>query len=220
MLKNSKLYLILDTAVAPYDRLLTIAQQAVDCGVDMIQLRDKNGSAEDILKFSRQMVAFLKEQIPFIVNDRVDLAMASNASGVHLGQEDLPLAIARRLMGQKALIGVSCQTLKQAVLAETQGADYIGFGSVFKTLTKPHREPMDLRLLSQVISKIKIPVFPIGGIGFKNISHLKELGVERVAICRDICLAADIKSATRCLREVLENGSCCFCLSASGGNAR
>ncbi len=215
MLKNSKLYLILDKEVASYDRLFEVTKQAVAGGVDLIQLRDKNGTSEDIIKFSRKITLFLKRRIPFIINDRVDLALACGADGVHLGQDDLPIALARRLMGKNAIIGVSCQTLQHAKFAFNCGADYIGFGSVFKTLTKPKRQPMNLRLLADVVSGIKIPVFAIGGINAHNILRLKGLGVDRVAVCRDICLAKDVRKTTDRFKALLSSCPCCCAVTGS-----
>lgn len=199
-LEKAKLYLILDTEVQDYDSLFEIAQKAATGGVDVLQLRDKKGSAKDILKFSRKLLEFLKKKslaMPFIINDRVDVALACGSSGVHLGQEDLPVSVARKLMGMDAIIGASCQNLEQAKRAEQEGADYIGFGSVFKTKTKPYRSPMNLELLKEVLCKIKIPVFAIGGIDRENIGTLRERGVQRIALCRAICEAGDVRRATR-----------------------
>ena len=207
MLKDSKLYLILDTQVADYGRLLTIARKVVGHGVDMIQLRDKKGLAKDILNFSYRLNRLLKNRIPYIINDRVDLALAAGASGIHLGQEDLPIKTARRIFGKKMIIGASCQTLGQAQEAQRDGADYIGFGSVFKTLTKPHRRPMDLIQLAEVVHKIKIPVFAIGGIDNQNLSLVQKIGVRRVAVCRAICHVRDVAQAAMFFKESLVQAS-------------
>ncbi len=203
MLKNSKLYLILDRDVNSYGELLKIAEGAFKGGVDIVQLRDKHGSPKEILEFSGKMVKLLKNKIPFIINDRIDLALAVRASGVHVGQDDVPIVVARKLMGPAAIIGTSCQTLAQAKEAERQGADYIGFGSVYKTLTKPQRNPMDLNLLAEVVRKIWIPVFAIGGITLKNITALKEIGVNRMAVCRAICAASDVEQTTLTFKTLL-----------------
>ena len=249
-LNQAKLYLILDAEVRNYDALFEIAKQAVAGGVDVLQLRDKKGSAENILKFFQRLLEFFHRNcpqisksssfpnalvgnprqihsgtgpdeamirpptktfggdsfgisskkflmIPFIINDRVDLALACGASGVHLGQEDVPVSVARKMMGPEAIIGVSCQNLQQAKQAEQEGADYIGFGSVFKTKTKPQRSPMDLKLLEEVIRKIKIPIFAIGGIAPENILTLCRIGVQRIAVCRAICEAENVRAAVR-----------------------
>lgn len=193
-LAKSRLYLILDTHVKPYEDLLKIAERAVAGGVDILELRDKEGRAKDILGFSRRLKEIIQgTEVLYIINDRADLALACCASGVHLGQDDLPVKAARRILGPQAIIGVSCQTVIHAKRAQAEGADYLGFGSVFKTLTKPDRQPMDLALLQKALNRTKIPVFPIGGINLTNLPHLRALGLSRVAVCRAILDACDVK---------------------------
>ncbi len=202
--KNSRLYLILDTQVHDYPQLLNIAKKAILAGVDIIQLRDKYGTAKNIMQFSKKILNITKRQIPYIINDRVDLAITCQADGVHLGQEDLPLSEARKMLKKKMIVGVSCQTFNQAKQAQEQGADYIGFGSVFKTLTKPDREVMNLNLLERIVRTINIPVFAIGGIDLNNISIIKSRGVKRVAICRAISQAENIGDVTKRFQKVLK----------------
>jgi thiamine-phosphate pyrophosphorylase len=201
LLARAKLYLILDTQVLDHGSLLQVLKDSVRGGIDIVQLRDKKGSAKEILDFCRKALKITKHKILFIVNDRADLGFLSGADGLHVGQEDLDCLQARKMMGQGKIIGVSCQTLPQALKAQAQGADYIGFGSVFETKTKPGRQPMDLDLLKKVIAQIKIPVFPIGGISRRNISQLIPLGVRRAALCRDILLAKDAVKAVRELKR-------------------
>jgi len=196
-LENCKLYLILDAQVNSYEQLFEIAKKSIKSGVDIVQLRDKFGTAKNILAFTKRLVRLSKGRVPVIVNDRVDILNVSGASGVHLGQDDLSIDAARSLVGKMPIVGISCQTLKQAKKAEEQGADYIGFGSVFKTLTKPERDPMDLRLLEKVAKNINIPVFAIGGITLGNIKHLRSIGVRRIAVCRAICEEKDTGVITK-----------------------
>lgn len=203
-LAEARLYLILDAQVNRYDELFEILKKSVRAGVDIVQLRHKNGSASDILNFTERALKITEKKIPFIVNDRLDLALISEASGVHLGQEDIPLLQARKLLGPRKIIGVSCQTLEQARLAERGGADYIGFGSVFKTQTKPGRSPMDLKLLEKVVHSISIPIFAIGGVTSENAGQLLKLGVQRVAICREISLARDVSKAASQMARILQ----------------
>jgi len=198
-LADAKLYLILDTEVLDHSELLQVLKDSVRGGIDIVQLRDKKGSTKDILDLCRKVLRITKHKIPFIVNDRADLALAADADGLHVGQEDLDYTLARKIMGQDKIIGVSCQTLRQASLADVLGADYIGFGSVFQTKTKPGRQAMDLELLKKVIKRINVPVFPIGGISRSNIDQLIPLGVTKVAVCRDILLA---KNAVQAVREL------------------
>jgi len=206
LLASAKLYLILDTQLLDYGALLQVLKDSVRGGIDIVQLRDKKGSTKEILDFCRKVLKITKHQIPFIVNDRADLALFSGADGVHLGQEDLKYSLALRMLGKNKIIGVSCQTLDHALKAQAQGADYIGFGSVFQTQTKPGRQAMDLDFLQKVIKQVKIPLFPIGGISRRNIGQLIPLGVERVAICRDILLAKDVSQAVRELRDCIAAG--------------
>jgi len=204
LFKNSNFYLILDREVNSYPQLFNIAVTAVKNGVGIIQLRDKKGSADEILKFSAKIKKATGKRALYIVNDRVDLSLVSCADGVHLGQDDLPIFVARKILGKKAVIGVSCQTLAQAITAQKEGADYIGFGSVFKTKTKPQRSPMDLKLLRRVVRGVQIPVFAIGGIDLNNIAVLSRLGVRRVAVCRAICCARNVAEAASSFKRALK----------------
>ena len=204
-LLRSKLYIILDTQVLAYPELFKILKESVRSGEVVVQLRDKFGKARDSLRFIRKALEFLDRRVPFIVNDRVDLALAAGASGVHLGQDDIPLKDARKILGPKALIGISCQTLAQARQAESGGADYVGFGSVFKTLTKPERSPMDLRLLARVARTLKIPVYAIGGITGENLSCLTARGVQRVAVTRAVCLNGRVGQTIKFFLERLNS---------------
>ena len=203
LLARAKLYLILDTQVLDHGGLLQVLKDSVRAGIDIVQLRDKNGSAKEILDLCRKILRITKHQIPFIVNDRADLAILSGADGLHVGQNDLDCFQARKMMGRGKIVGVSCQDSAQALKAQAQGADYIGFGSVFETKTKPGRQAMDLNLLQKVIKQVKIPVFPIGGISRGNIGRLIPLGVTRAAICRDILLAKDVVGAVKELKILL-----------------
>ncbi len=207
LLASAKLYLILDTQVLDYGALLQVLKDSVRGGIDIVQFRDKKGSAKEILDFCRKVLKITKHQIPFIVNDRADLAFFSGADGLHLGQEDLNCLQARKMMGQGKIVGVSCQNLQQAAVAEAFGADYIGFGSVFQTQTKPGRQAMDLDILQKVIKQVKIPIFPIGGIRRGNIGRIIRLGVTRAAVCRDILLAKDAAIAVKELKDCLQKGT-------------
>ena len=205
LLRNSKLYLILDREVNSYDELFDIVKKSVPAGVDVIQLRDKYGTAKNILDFSKRIKKIIRNRALYIINDRMDLALAGQADGVHLGQDDCPIPVARRLLGKKFIIGASCQTPEHARAAQKEGADYIGFGSIFKTLTKPHRFPMDLKLFARVHRMIKIPIFPIGGINLDNIHQLRAMGVGRVAVCRAIGEAKDVAKATKNFGKILSH---------------
>jgi thiamine-phosphate pyrophosphorylase len=201
LLSRASLYLVLDAQVCSYPKLFEVAKQAVFSGVDIIQLRDKTGTAKDILEFSRKVIPLCKGRALYIINDRVDLAVLSGADGVHLGQDDIACTSARKMLGDK-IIGVSCQDLRHLKKAQNDGADYAGFGSVFKTKTKPERLPMNLKLLQKVYTSARIPVFAIGGITLDNASVLPGIGVNRVAVTRALCLAHNIKKNTESFRRI------------------
>ena len=202
-LASTKLYVVLDNSVADLEKLFVILKKTVAAGTKIIQLRSKMGSARDILIFSRKALSVTKGKALFIVNDRVDLALLSNSDGVHLGQDDLTIQEARKILGAGRIIGVSCQTLAQAKRAQKEGADYIGFGSVFKTKTKPERTGLDLKIVSQVSRQIKVPVFFIGGITLYNLGQTVEKGGMRIAVTRAICEASDVGGSTRKFLKVL-----------------
>ena len=192
-LRKAELYLILDRQVNDDGRLFEIARESIRHGVDIIQLRDKLGTVRDTLRCFKGILRAVNGRVPVIMNDRVDLAIAAGAAGVHLGQDDVPVKDARRMLGTKAMVGVSCQNYEHARQAQNEGADYIGFGSVFKTLTKPERNSMNLDLLKKIVREISIPVFAIGGITLENIPALRAIGVRHFAVCRAICLTKNIE---------------------------
>ncbi|HBG60973.1 MAG TPA: thiamine phosphate synthase [Candidatus Omnitrophica bacterium] len=204
LLRNSRLYLILDAQVNSYSELFEIAKKAVLGKVDIVQLRDKSGNIKDILKFSEKLKKLTDGKMPFILNDRPDLALAVSASGVHVGQDDIPIKYARKILGKNAIIGVSCQNYIHAQKAQDDGADYVGLGSIHKTLTKPDRQPMDVDLIKKITKNIKIPVFAIGGIQISNIAEVKIFGIERFAVCRAICQAKDIDKAIDDFKKAIQ----------------
>lgn len=197
LLQKSRLYVIADNARA-IERLGGRA-------VDMIQLRDKASKKEEVLSRAQEFKKlFASNGTIFIVNDYIDIAMIAGSDGVHLGQGDTPLNIARRLLGKSKIIGKSCHTLNQALNAQNEGADYIGVGPVFKTPTKPGRKAVGLALLKKVKDAVKIPVFAIGGINEENLSQVLSAGVKRIAVSRGVLNAKypaiAAKSLSRALR--------------------
>jgi len=204
LLRKSKVYLILDAQVFRHNVLFEIVKKTVGLGVDIYQLRDKNSTPAEIIKISGRILKLIRKRALYIINDRVDLAMAARADGVHLGREDMPVQLARKLAGNKMLIGASCQSLRHIDIAQRQGADYVGFGSVFKTLTKPKRDAMDLRLLKSAGKKCRIPLFAIGGIGLNNLSEVKNCGISRVAVCRSICKCENVGETLNEFNKILK----------------
>jgi thiamine-phosphate pyrophosphorylase len=139
--------------------------------------------------------------IVFIVNNRLDIAQLVGADGLHLGQSDLPLKPARRILGKDKLIGISCHNLSQALNAQSQGADYISIGPLFCTKTKPGLKPINPKLIKMISQRVRIPYFVIGGLNYSNINKAISYGARRIALCRAICRAGNIKKTSLNLRR-------------------
>jgi len=166
-------------------------------GVRWVQYREKERSRREIYEGAVKLRRITKDyNALFIVNDFVDIAICVNADGVHLGQDDLPLKEARRMIGKDRIIGISTHSLEQAIEAEKNGADYIGFGPVFHTLTKDVGKPKGIDILREVKNHTKIPIVAIGGINLENIRSVLDTGVDAVAIASAI-LSGDIGENTR-----------------------
>ena len=163
-------------------------------GVKIIQHRYKEGNDKEHLKEAIEIKNLCKKYNSlFIVNDRIDIAMASNADGVHLGQEDIDLKTARKLLGSSKIIGVSADNSTDIDKAIKDGCDYIGIGPVFQTLTKKNKEPLGVEKIKVLIKNISIPCFAIGGINKLNISYLKSHGIRKVALVSGLLNARDPK---------------------------
>lgn len=204
--KNFKLYAVTDIEKED-PSVLEKVEAAYRGGADIVQLRSKNLSDKTLYQIGVGMrkIANRYRKL-FFVNDRPDIAVAVEADGVHLGQDDLPIQEARRIVAQGRLfIGRSTHSLKQVLEAEKEGADYIGVGPIFKTPTKPSYKPVGLELIRQVSQKIKIPFVCIGGINQDNIESVLESGARRVAVVRAIFGATDVSSATKNLRKIIDN---------------
>jgi thiamine-phosphate pyrophosphorylase len=172
-------------------------------GVRWIQYRDKERSRREIYEEAVRLRRLTKDyNAIFIVNDYVDIALCLNADGVHLGQDDLPLKEARKIMGRNKMIGISTHSLEQAIKAEKDGADYIGFGPVFHTQTKDAGKPKGINMLREVKKNVNIPVVAIGGINPENIRSVLNTGVDAVAVASAI-LVGDIKENIRRFMDIL-----------------
>jgi len=203
MLEAVHLCVITDPGLAPGRDHVAIAAAALAGGADMIQLRDKTGSLRDLLPQARSIRALCRSRgALFIVNDRVDLALATDADGAHVGQEDLPAASARRLLGPRRLLGVSTHSLAQAEAARQAGADYIGFGPMFATGTKDTGyEPRGLNALRGIRRAVSLPILAIGGITLENVTLVIEAGAAAPAVISAVVAAADISAAAAAFRQ-------------------
>ena len=204
-MKNFQLYVIIDRKASGKDPLTT-AREAIRGGADIIQYRDKEATAGEMISWGIKLRKLASEKnVTFIINDRTDVALAVGADGVHLGQDDLPIGIARKILKNK-LVGISTHSLAQAIKAEKDGADYIGVGPVYSTPTKPDYPAVGLKLIKEVSCRIKIPFVAIGGIDYDNIDGVLMAGAKRVAVVRAVVGAGDIRLAAQRIKErLLEN---------------
>ncbi|MEW6771239.1 MAG: thiamine phosphate synthase [Bacillota bacterium] len=208
LLRGPKLYVIVGSAHTASRPVPDVAAAAIRGGAGMIQLREKELPARAFFELAQVLRRLTGEAgVPLIINDRVDIAAAVGADGVHLGQEDLPLAAARRILGGRAIIGVSAHSVAEAVAAERDGADYVGVGPVFATPTKPELEPKGVALLNDVLNAVNLPVFAIGGITPENAAVLVTAGVNRVAVVSAVTGAPDVSGSAAVLRKMLEGSN-------------
>ncbi len=189
----SRFYLIVDDSWASRCSLLEVVQQAGEAGVKLVQYRNKIGSMKQAYEAGLSLRRVAAERdMTFIVNDRCDLALALEADGVHLGQADLPLLLARKVVGQKMLIGVSTHNPEQVRLATEEGADYLGFGPIFTTSTKANHEPVvGIEGLAGVRDLTPLPIIAIGGIDPDSVPALQAAGANGVAVASAILNASD-----------------------------
>lgn len=182
----------------------TLEEQVEKClkgGVTCIQLREKHLSEEEFLEEARRMkVVCAKYHVPLLINDNVEIALAVDADGVHVGQSDMEAQDVRAKMGPDKIIGVTAKTVEQALLAEKHGADYLGSGAVFGTSTKEDASKMDHKVLKQICQAVNIPVVAIGGITEENVAELAGNGICGVAVVSAIFAKKDIEAATRELK--------------------
>ena len=203
MLDRLHLCVITDVRLARGHDHVAIAEAALAGGADMIQLRDKTGNLRDLLPQAQTIQALCRARgAVFIVNDRVDLALAADADGAHVGQEDLPAASARRLLGPGRLMGVSTHSLAQAEAAQQVGANYIGFGPMFATGTKDTGyTPRGLEALRGIRRAVSLPILAIGGISLENVSLVIEAGATAPAVISAVVAAPDIAAAAAAFRQ-------------------
>ena len=201
------LYLVTDRGLARGRPLAAIVRAAVAGGVTCVQLREKNIGTREFLEEARALRAVTRETgVPLIINDRVDIALDAGADGVHLGQRDMPLAAARKSGPPGWLIGVSAESVADAVRAEREGADYIGVSPVFATPTKPdHAPPLGLEGLRAIRAAVKIPLVAIGSIQLSNARQVIGAGADGLAVVSAILAAEAPEAAAAELRKAIED---------------
>jgi len=202
------LYLVTDRRWLGERNLWDGVEEAIRGGATLVQLREKKISSKEYLELAQKVKTVTdRHDIPLIINDRIDIALAIDADGVHLGPEDLPIPIARKLLGDDKIIGSSAASVDEALLFQAQGADYLGVGAVFPTATKRGTEKVGLEDLRGIKSAVHIPVVAIGGINAENAKPVMETGVDGVAVVSAIMDQTDIREAARQLLSVLKGAT-------------
>jgi len=206
--KISGLYVIVDAEVLKGRSEVEAARQAIQGGARVIQLRDKLRPKGMLVPLAQELKRVCAENdVIFIVNDYPDLAIASDADGLHIGKDDLPFELARKMLPVDKIIGCSSATVEEALQAEKQGADYIAVGSIFPTPTKPQTKLAGLKLLKQVKNSVTAPVVAIGGINEDNITDVVEAGANAVAVISAALGVDDVKKACQRLTGIINRGS-------------
>ena len=195
-LKECKIYLVTDEKSCKGKDFYSCIEEAIESGVKIVQLREKNLSSKDFYEKALKVKEICKSyEVLFIINDRLDIAQAVEADGVHLGQSDMPIEKAREILKDKFLIGATARNIEEAKKAELLGADYIGSGAIFGTSTKDNAKKLEMEDLKKIVNSVKIPVFAIGGININNVSMLKNIGLQGVCSVSGILSEKDCKKA-------------------------
>ena len=199
------LYAVTDRHWTGNETLYQQVEKALKGGATFVQLREKNLDEESFLNEALEIQKLCKEyNVPFVINDNVDIALKINADGVHVGQSDMEALDVRAKLGNDKIIGVSAQTVEQALLAEKHGADYLGVGAVFPTGSKDDADDVSHETLKAICDAVSIPVVAIGGISKDNVIELKGTGICGIAVISAIFGADDIENATKHLKTITE----------------
>ena len=201
-----RLYAVTDRRALPVGVTLAhVVEAALDGGVTCLQLREKEASAGEILALARTLLPLCRaRRVPLLINDRVDIALAAGADGVHLGQEDLPLPEARALLGPDRILGATAHTVAEALRAQAEGADYLGVGAMFPTGTKADTVPTSADTLKAICAAVSIPVVAIGGVNAENLPTLAGTGIAGAAVVSAIFSQSDLTAAARALRTAAD----------------
>ena len=201
--KSLLLYAVTDRTWLNDDTLYEQVEKAIKGGVTFVQLREKKLDEESFLNEALEIQKLCRKyNTPFVINDNVEIAKKINADGVHVGQSDMKAANVRAILGDDKILGVSAQTVEQAVLAEKQGADYLGVGAVFPTGSKADAEDVSYETLKAICEAVNIPVVAIGGISTGNVLKLKGSGISGIAAISAIFAAENIEYATKGLKQL------------------
>ena len=193
---DSSMYFITDSTNYSEEEFLYRVEQALMGGITLLQLREKDKSTREYMDLAEKVHTLTKKyNVPLIIDDRVDVALAIDAEGVHVGQSDMPVSIARKLMGDDKIVGATTKTVEQAVEAYAQGADYLGVGAIYPTTTKVKTVLTSTETLGNICSAVPIPVNAIGGLNKDNIDVLKGIPIAGICVVSAIMKADDPKQA-------------------------
>ena len=199
------LYLVTDNS-EDVDKFLNTIEEAIKGGVTVVQIREKTADTLDFYNLALKVNEITsKYDVPLIVNDRVDIALAIDADGVHVGQSDMPCDVTRKLIGQNKILGVSAATVKEAKKAESDGADYIGTGAVFPTTTKDDADSVTKDELTEIVKSIDIPVVAIGGINLDNACELNGTGIAGLSVVSAIMSSDNPKKSSQELLNIFNS---------------
>ena len=197
------LYLVTDRRLMSTETLTEAVEQAIWGGCTMVQLREKDISSLDFYMLAVQIKKITdKYKIPLIINDRIDIAMAVRAAGVHIGQSDIPAAVARKIVGADMLLGVSAASINEAVQAVNDGADYLGVGAMFPTGTKTDAAYVSIEELKNIRQAVSVPIVVIGGIGAENARIFQPMGIDGLAVVSAVIAQPDITRAAAALKTL------------------
>mgnify|MGYP001813943883 FL=1 len=200
------LYLVTDRGLARGRSTLEIVSAAVHGGATVVQLREKDCSTRDFIEQALTIKAFLKDRgVPLMINDRLDVAQAVKADGVHLGQTDMPLKVAKKILGDSMIIGISAESLQDAIEAEKGGADYLGVSPIYATPTKTDTAlPLGLEGLREIRKAVRLPLVGIGGLNRDNAAEVIRNGADGVAVVSAIVAADDPQTAADALKQIIK----------------
>ena len=201
-----RLYLVTNRYQDSVERFLEKVQTACRLGVTIVQLREKNLTTNQYYQLAKQVKEITDAyQVPLIIDDRLDVCLAVDAAGLHIGDDELPVSIARQVLGPEKILGVTAKTVKRALEAEEGGADYLGTGAIFPTTTKENAPITLISTLKTICQRVAIPVVAIGGLTSENIEQLIGTGIAGVAVVRDLMQAEDIEAKTQAFLTKLDD---------------
>ena len=201
-----RLYLVTNRYQNSVESFLEKVETACRSGVTIIQLREKNLTTNQYYQLAKQVKEITDAyQVPLIIDDRLDICLAVDAAGLHIGDDELPVSVARQVLGPDKILGVTAKTVKRALEAETSGADYLGTGAIFPTTTKENAPITLISTLKTICQTVAIPVVAIGGLTSENIDQLAATGIAGVAVVRDLMQAEDIEAKTQAFLTKLDD---------------